>query len=70
MFLIIFTYCLVFLWNSYDSVVPVSEVGGANPDTTPIRPKQWLVSSRWLLDTDQFNEWTNEEDYELIPVVR
>lgn len=55
---------------SYDSVVPVNEVSGANPETTPLRPEQWLVSSRWLLDTDHFNEWTNEEDYELIPVVR
>lgn len=48
----------------------MSEVGGANPEAPPIRPKQWLVSSRWLLDTEQFNEWTTEEDYELVSVVR
>lgn len=23
------------------------------------------VNARWLMDLDQFNEWMNEEDYEL-----
>ena len=63
---------LVHWWfypDSYDSVVPYVEVGGAAPETTP-SPSQWWVSSRWLEDTDSFNEWMNEEDYELMAVVR
>lgn len=54
---------------SYDSVVPTSELGGLLPESAPPIPKQWLVSSRWLVDTDHFNEWMNEEDYQLIIVV-
>ena len=64
---------LVHWWfypDSYDSVVPHAEVGGATPETTPSPPSQWWVSSRWLEDTDSFNEWMNEEDYELMAVVR
>lgn len=60
----------VILFNhSYDTVIPLSEVSGASPEPTPPTPKQWWVSSRWLTDSDQFNEWMNEEDYELIIVV-
>ena len=25
----------------------------------------WEVSASWILDTDVFNEWTNQEDYEI-----
>ena len=55
---------------SYDSLVPVSDLGGVSPQVAPPTPKQWWVSSRWLTDSDQFNEWMTEEDYELIVVVR
>lgn len=64
---------LVHWWyypDSYDSVVPIGEVGGAIPEPTPPSPSQWWVSSRWLEDTDTFNEWMDEEDYELTAVVR
>ena len=54
---------------SYDTVVPLADVGGVSPQATPPPPKQWLVSSQWLLDTDHFNEWMTEEDYELIAEV-
>lgn len=50
-------------------MVPASEVGGLVPESPPGIPKQCLVSSRWLTDTDHFNEWMNEEDYQLIIVV-
>lgn len=63
---------LVHWWyypDSYDSVVSLSEVGGVTPETPPPKPKQWWVSARWLMDMDKFNEWMNEEDYELIVVV-
>ena len=54
---------------SYDSVVPLSDLGGVVPEAPPTPPKQWLVSSRWLVDSDHFNEWMTEEDYQLIIVV-
>ena len=54
---------------SYDSVVPLSDLGGLVPEAPPTAPKQWLVSSRWLVDSDHFNEWMTEEDYQLIIVV-
>ena len=25
----------------------------------------WEVTSQWLLDTDMYNEWMNQEDYEV-----
>jgi len=25
----------------------------------------WHVAANWILDTDQFNEWMTEEDYEI-----
>ena len=54
---------------SYDSVVPLSDVGGVSPEAAPARLKQWWVSSRWLTDSGRFNEWMCEEDYELTIVV-
>ena len=51
-------------------MMPASDLGGVTPEQTPPAPKQWWVSSRWLTDSDQFNEWMTEEDYELIIVVR
>ena len=54
---------------SYDTIVPIADVVMATPEAAPPSPKQWLVSAQWLSDTDHFNEWMNEEDYELIPQV-
>lgn len=58
-----------FSYHSYDSMVPINELEGNIPESPPTIPKQWLVSSRWLTDTDHYNEWMNEEDYQLIIVV-
>lgn len=30
-----------------------------------IRPEPWRVSATWALDLPQYNEWMNEEDYEV-----
>ncbi|XP_039593648.1 SWI/SNF complex subunit SMARCC1 isoform X2 [Polypterus senegalus] len=50
--------------DSYDTWVPASEVDCEVEDTpNPERP--WKVNSKWVLDTDSFNEWMNEEDYEV-----
>lgn len=62
-------WCHVCVLCSYDSLVPLSDLGGLMPEPSPVVPKQWLVSSRWLTDTDHFNEWMTEEDYQLIIVV-
>ena len=43
-------------------------MGVVSLEATPTRPKQWWVSASWLQDTDRFNEWMNEEDYELVAV--
>jgi hypothetical protein len=26
----------------------------------------WNINANWILDTDKFNEWMNQEDYEVI----
>ena len=56
--------------GSYDNVIPSSELGGVSVETPPTKQKQWWVSSRWLTDSDLYNEWMNEEDYELLLWVR
>lgn len=52
--------------DSYDTYV---NVDGAL-ETLQIEPSSphsgaWRVSSTWLLDSDQYNEWMAEEDYEV-----
>lgn len=49
--------------DSYDSLLPVSEV---DVDNEPAEQKAvWEVQGRWLLDLQKFNEYMNEEDYEV-----
>jgi SWI/SNF related-matrix-associated actin-dependent regulator of chromatin subfamily C len=58
---------LVHWWyypDSYDTWVPSNEVD-EEPEPPPTQRKQWEVNARWLLDLDVFNEWMNEEDYEI-----
>ncbi|XP_026540814.1 SWI/SNF complex subunit SMARCC1 [Notechis scutatus] len=50
--------------DSYDTWVHVSEVE-AEIEEPPIPEKPWKVHARWILDMDVFNEWMNEEDYEV-----
>ncbi|XP_072350163.1 SWI/SNF complex subunit SMARCC2 isoform X3 [Scyliorhinus torazame] len=59
--------------DSYDTWIPASEIEAAVEDPPPIeRPRK--VHAKWIMDTDTFNEWMNEEDYEVnddrAPVVR
>ncbi|XP_053311595.1 SWI/SNF complex subunit SMARCC2 isoform X2 [Spea bombifrons] len=50
--------------DSYDTWIPASEVEAAVEDApTPEKPRK--VHAKWILDTDSFNEWMNEEDYEV-----
>ncbi|KAG8443449.1 hypothetical protein GDO86_012014 [Hymenochirus boettgeri] len=50
--------------DSYDTWVPASDLE-AEVEDAPIPEKPWKVHAKWLLDTDLFNEWMNEEDYEV-----
>ena len=36
-----------------------------DPEMPPSRDGPWEVYANWILDTDQFNEWANEEDHEV-----
>ncbi|XP_057293184.1 SWI/SNF complex subunit SMARCC2-like isoform X2 [Hydractinia symbiolongicarpus] len=58
---------LVHWWyypDSYDSWIPLSECD-QEPEPAPQKTKPWEVNGRWLLDMDLYNEWMNEEDYEV-----
>ncbi|XP_029142139.1 SWI/SNF complex subunit SMARCC1 [Protobothrops mucrosquamatus] len=50
--------------DSYDTWVQASEVD-AEIEDPPFPEKPWKVHARWVLDMDVFNEWMNEEDYEV-----
>ncbi|XP_051520679.1 SWI/SNF complex subunit SMARCC1-like [Myxocyprinus asiaticus] len=50
--------------DSYDSLVSASDVDG-EVEEPPNTDRCWKVHAKWVLDTDKFNEWMNEEDYEL-----
>ncbi|KAJ7985526.1 hypothetical protein DPEC_G00352970 [Dallia pectoralis] len=50
--------------DSYDTWVSTSDVDGDVEDP-PNPEKPWKVHAKWVLDTDAFNEWMNEEDYEV-----
>ncbi|XP_029450579.1 SWI/SNF complex subunit SMARCC2 isoform X4 [Rhinatrema bivittatum] len=50
--------------DSYDTWIPASEVEAPVEDA-PTQEKPRKVHAKWILDTDTFNEWMNEEDYEV-----
>ncbi|XP_056141565.1 SWI/SNF complex subunit SMARCC1 [Lampris incognitus] len=50
--------------DSYDTWVSASEVDGDIEDP-PSTDRPWKVHAKWVMDTDAFNEWMNEEDYEV-----
>ncbi|CAM9622179.1 unnamed protein product [Lampetra planeri] len=50
--------------DSYDTWLMANEVDAEVEDMPP-RNGPWKVHVKWILDTDTFNEWMNEEDYEV-----
>uniref|UniRef100_A0A7N8WQ63 SWI/SNF related BAF chromatin remodeling complex subunit C1b n=1 Tax=Mastacembelus armatus TaxID=205130 RepID=A0A7N8WQ63_9TELE len=48
--------------DSYDSWLSSSDVEG-EVEEPPLPERPWKVHAGWILDTDVFNEWMNEEDY-------
>nr|XP_046239890.1 SWI/SNF complex subunit SMARCC2 isoform X2 [Scatophagus argus] len=50
--------------DSYDTWIPASEIEAAVEDPpSPEKPRK--VHAKWILDLDQYNEWMNDEDYEV-----
>uniref|UniRef100_A0A8B9RN60 SWI/SNF related, matrix associated, actin dependent regulator of chromatin, subfamily c, member 2 n=1 Tax=Astyanax mexicanus TaxID=7994 RepID=A0A8B9RN60_ASTMX len=50
--------------DSYDTWISASEVEAVVEDApSPEKPRK--VHAKWILDLDQYNEWMNEEDYEV-----
>ncbi|KAI9240281.1 MAG: hypothetical protein BYD32DRAFT_408746 [Podila humilis] len=47
--------------SSYDKWV---EGDFKDPESPVERSDAWSVSTRWIKDSEKFNEWTSEEDYE------
>lgn len=61
------THAFVHWWyypDSYDSWIPRGDVDDV---IEPVEEHQgpWHVQMRWLHDTDLYNEWMNEADYEI-----
>uniref|UniRef100_A0A3B5B7Y3 SWI/SNF complex subunit SMARCC1-like n=1 Tax=Stegastes partitus TaxID=144197 RepID=A0A3B5B7Y3_9TELE len=48
--------------DSYDSWLSSGDVEG-EVEELPHPERPWRVHAGWVLDTDVFNEWMNEEDY-------
>ncbi|KAF6717514.1 SWI/SNF complex subunit SMARCC1 [Oryzias melastigma] len=48
--------------DSYDSWLSSSDIEG-DVEELPHIQRPWRVHPGWVLDTDVFNEWMNEEDY-------
>ncbi|KAK5641783.1 hypothetical protein RI129_010330 [Pyrocoelia pectoralis] len=52
--------------DSYDTWVGMEgALEGLPADSPSPHSGPWRVSSTWLLDSDQYNEWMTEEDYEV-----
>lgn len=53
--------------NSYDTWVNIEEAGldGLIVDCPSPRSGPWRVACTWVLESDQYNEWMSEEDYEV-----
>ncbi|XP_063767894.1 SWI/SNF complex subunit SMARCC2 isoform X2 [Eleginops maclovinus] len=50
--------------DGYDTWIPAGEIEAAVEDPpSPEKPRK--VHAKWILDLDQYNEWMNEEDYEV-----
>lgn len=53
--------------DSFDTWVNLESVGldGMSVDSPSPRSGPWRVTYSWVFDTDQYNEWMAEEDYEV-----
>ncbi|XP_019765050.2 SWI/SNF complex subunit SMARCC2 isoform X1 [Dendroctonus ponderosae] len=53
--------------DSFDTWVNLEAVGLDNMslDSPSPRSEPWRITYSWIFDTDQYNEWMSEEDYEV-----
>lgn len=51
--------------NSFDTWVNLEQIDLPAMDDQPNHSGPWRVSYSWVFDTDQYNEWMSEEDYEV-----
>ncbi|CAH1131485.1 unnamed protein product [Ceutorhynchus assimilis] len=53
--------------DSFDTWVNLESVGldGMSLDSPSPKTEPWKVTYSWVFDTDQYNEWMSEEDYEV-----
>uniref|UniRef100_A0A7S3EQC3 SWIRM domain-containing protein n=1 Tax=Rhodosorus marinus TaxID=101924 RepID=A0A7S3EQC3_9RHOD len=51
--------------DCYDSWIPIEDVEGDMEPEDPNPKGPWHVQMRYIQDTDSFNEWMNEVDYEI-----
>lgn len=52
--------------HSFDTWVNLDvSAEGLSSDINSPRAEAWRVSCAWLMDTDHYNEWMSEEDYEV-----
>ncbi|KAF9961564.1 hypothetical protein BGZ72_003170 [Mortierella alpina] len=58
---------LVHYWyypDSYDEWLPETSSEFMDPEPVPEHTGAWSISARWIRDSEKYNEWMNEEDYE------
>jgi SWI/SNF related-matrix-associated actin-dependent regulator of chromatin subfamily C len=58
---------LVHYWyypDSYDEWLLETSSEFMDPEPVPEHAGPWNISSRWVRDSERYNEWMNEEDYE------
>ena len=60
--------CALLHWwhtpDSYDNWVTGVDID-IEPDSPQVKSGPYEVNGRWILDLDDYNEWMNEEDYEV-----
>ncbi|KAF9439150.1 hypothetical protein BGZ76_010743 [Entomortierella beljakovae] len=58
---------LVHYWyypDSYDEWLLETSSDFMDPEPVPEHAGAWNISARWVRDSEKYNEWMNEEDYE------
>ncbi|KAG0055628.1 hypothetical protein BGZ83_007928 [Gryganskiella cystojenkinii] len=58
---------LVHYWyypDSYDEWLLETSSEFMDPEPVPEHEGAWKISARWVRDSEKYNEWMNEEDYE------
>ncbi|KAF9113987.1 hypothetical protein BGX27_000380 [Mortierella sp. AM989] len=58
---------LVHYWyypDSYDEWLLETSSEFMDPEPVPEHTGAWNISARWIRDSEKYNEWMNEEDYE------